>query len=952
MSQYKDTLNLPHTDFPMRGDLARREPARLEKWRELDLYQAICRKNAGRPRFVLHDGPPYANGDLHLGHAINKTLKDIVVKSRQMTGFDAPYVPGWDCHGLPIEHNVEKKKGKAGRKISHAEFRRACREYATGQIERQKAGFIRLGVLGDWENPYLTMDFRTEADIVRALGRIVANGHLVRGYKPVYWSVVGASALAEAEVEYQDKTSYSIDVRFAAADRDALLACFPDAGALDPGLPLSVVIWTTTPWTLPANQAVCLNAALDYALIRCELGAGPELIVVAREMAEAIMARYGCENHELLASCKGAELESQRLGHPFYEREVPIVLGDHVTTETGTGAVHTAPDHGIDDFNTGRAYGLGTLNLIDDHGVFLEAAGRFAGAHVYKVDADIVATLKENGALVCEDRITHSYAHCWRTKTPLIYRATPQWFISMEEGGLLDSALAAVADIKWIPDWGQARMELMLRGSPDWCISRQRTWGVPITLFTHRETGELHPETEGLFEQVARRIESEGIDAWYALDADELLGAEAEQYRKVTDTLDVWFDSGVTHFSVLRQREQLTWPADLYLEGSDQHRGWFQSSLKTAIAMYGDAPYREVLTHGFFVDADGRKMSKSLGNTVAPEKIFKQYGADILRLWVAATDYRGEMAVSDDIFRQVADAYRRIRNTARFMLANLNGFDPAADRVPASEMLALDHWIVRRTGQLQREVIAHYHEYNFLAIYQQIHHFCVIELGGFYLDIIKDRQYTTGAHSLARRSTQTAMHHILEMLAPMLAPILSFTADEIWENIPGDRAASVLLAEMTGPGPDFEEPDFEGPGFEEKAEFSDAFWGRIMAVKSALNRELEAKRADKTLGASLSAEVDLYASADLLAELRQLGEELRFALIVSRAEAHPLADATEAAVSTELAGLKIHVSPSPHPKCERCWHHHPDIGATPTHPTLCPRCLTNIKGPGESRHFA
>ncbi len=943
MSQYKDTLNLPHTDFPMRGDLANREPARLEKWRELDLYQAIRRKNADRPRFVLHDGPPYANGDLHLGHAINKTLKDIVVKSRQMTGFDAPYVPGWDCHGLPIEHNVEKKKGKAGQKISHAEFRRACRDYAAGQIERQKAGFIRLGVLGDWDNPYLTMDFQTEADIVRALGRIVANGHLMRGYKPVYWSVVGASALAEAEVEFRDKTSYSIDVRFAATGREALLACFDGAAAAaSPDLPISVVIWTTTPWTLPANQAVCLHADLDYALVRCEPGNGPELLVIAAGMAPQVMERYGCEDYQVLASCKGARLESQLLEHPFYDRSLPVVLGDHVTTESGTGAVHTAPDHGIDDFNTGRKYGLGTLNLMDDHGVFLEAAGRFAGEHVYKVDAAIVAALKENGKLVCEDRINHSYAHCWRTKTPLIYRATPQWFISMEEGGLLDSALDAVAGIEWIPDWGRARMELMLRGSPDWCISRQRTWGVPITLFTHRDSGELHPRSEELFEQAAQRIEQDGIDAWYELDPADLLGDEAGQYRKVTDTLDVWFDSGVTHFSVLRRREQLAWPADLYLEGSDQHRGWFQSSLKTAMAMYGGAPYREVLTHGFFVDAEGRKMSKSLGNTVAPEKIFRKYGADILRLWVAATDYRGEMAVSDEIFRQVADAYRRIRNTARFMLANLNGFDPEQHRVAPAGLLAFDHWIVRRTDQLRQAVITHYHEYNFLAIYQQVHHFCVIELGGFYLDIIKDRQYTTQTHSLARRSTQTAMHHILEMLAPMLAPILSFTADEIWENIPGARPPSVLLADMEGPG----------PGFEAEARFSDAFWGRIMAVKSALNRELEARRADKTIGASLSAEVDLYAEAELLAQLAELGEELRFALIVSRATPHPLEKAPKDAAASGASGLKVRVSPSPHNKCDRCWHHHPEVGTSPRHPTLCPRCITNMQGEGEQRNYA
>ena len=942
MSKYKHTLNLPHTDFPMRADLANREPARLHKWRELDLYRAISEKNAGRPSFVLHDGPPYANGDLHLGHAINKTLKDIVVKSRAMTGFDAPYVPGWDCHGLPIEHNVEKKKGKAGQKISHAEFRRACREYAAGQIEKQKAGFIRMGVLGDWENPYLTMNFETEADIVRALARIVANGHLVRGYKPVYWSVVGASALAEAEVEFRDKTSCAIDVRFTAADRAALLGCFEAAGTAIPELPVSVVIWTTTPWTLPANQAVCLHARLDYALVRCELQAGPELLVIAGEMTTKVMQGFGCERYEVLAECRGSRLESQRLRHPLYEREVPIVLGEHVTTESGTGAVHTAPDHGVDDFDTGRRYGLETLDLIDDHGVFRAAAGRFAGAHVYKVDADIVEALKHSGKLVREGRITHSYAHCWRTRTPLIYRATPQWFISMREGGLLDSALEAVQGVKWIPGWGQARMELMLRGSPDWCISRQRTWGVPITLFMHKETGALHPDTQRLFEQIARRVERGGIDAWYELEAEELLGGDARHYDKVTDTLDVWFDSGVTHFSVLDRREQLRYPADLYLEGSDQHRGWFQSSLKTAIAMHGSAPYREVLTHGFFVDSEGCKMSKSLGNTVAPEKIFHKYGADILRLWVAATDYRGEMAVSDEIFSQVADAYRRIRNTARFMLANLNSFHPSGDLVSPGQMIALDHWIVRRTARLLAEAVGHYHEYNFLAIYQKVHHFCVIELGGFYLDIIKDRQYTTRAHGLARRSTQTAMYHVLEMLSPMIAPILSFTADEIWENIPGERPASVLLTDMVGPG----------RGFEAEGRFIDAFWERIMAVKSALNRELEVKRADKTLGSSLGAEVDLYADDEWLAQLRALGSELRFALIVSRAAAHPLAEADADSVETEIPGLRVRLSATAHDKCQRCWHHRPDVGANGNYPDLCGRCIDNIESGGERRLFA
>ncbi len=942
MSEYKDTLNLPHTEFPMKANLAQREPEMLKRWQELDLYQKIGAKNAGKPKFILHDGPPYANGELHLGHAINKTLKDIVVKSRQLSGFDAPYIPGWDCHGLPIEHNVEKKKGKAGQKISFADFRKACREYAAKQVEIQKEGFIRLGVFGDWDNPYLTMNFQTEADIVRAVGKITANGHLVKGYKPVYWSVVGASALAEAEVEYQDKQSFAIDVRFPVLDRDTFLASFSASAVKNSSEPLSVVIWTTTPWTLPSNQAVCLHAELDYALVRCDVGEGAELLVVANAMVEDIMQRYECTDYEVLATVKGATLENQKLRHPFAQRHVPIILGEHVTTEAGTGAVHTAPDHGVDDFNVGREYGLGTLNLVDENGVFVEAAGEFAGEHVYKVDEKVIARLQANKALVAQTTITHSYAHCWRTKTPLIYRATPQWFISMTEKGLMNSALEAVKGVKWIPDWGQARIELMIKGSPDWCVSRQRTWGVPITLFVNKETQELHPRTDEIFEEVAQRIEEKGIEAWFELEPAELLGDEAASYEKVTDTLDVWFDSGVTHYSVIERREELRYPADLYLEGSDQHRGWFQSSLKTAIAMHGTAPYKEVLTHGFFVDAEGRKMSKSLGNTVAPAKIFQQYGADILRLWVAATDYRGEMTVSDEIFKRVADAYRRIRNTCRFMLSNLSGFSPASDRVNSNELLALDYWIVRRCQLLQEEMIKHYHEYNFLNVYQKLHNFCVIELGGFYLDVIKDRQYTTQTDSLARRSTQTAMYHILEMFSRLMAPILSFTADEIWQNIPGERAESIFLSDFAAAPALFPESD----------DFSDSFWQQVMAVKTAVNKELESKRAAKVIGSGLSAEIDLYCDEALQARLQRLGEELRFVLIVSRATLHAASAAPAEAVKTEVAGLSLQVSASAEPKCERCWHHRSDVGSHAQHPTLCNRCVDNIDGDGEQRAFA
>jgi isoleucyl-tRNA synthetase len=938
---YKGSLNLPETDFPMKASLAQREPQMLARWQTLDLYQRIRQQSAGRHRFVLHDGPPYANGDLHLGHAVNKTLKDIIVKSKTLAGFNAPYVPGWDCHGLPIEHNVEKKLGKAGKKVSFAEFRKACRAYAQKQVENQKQDFIRLGVLGEWDNPYLTMDFKTEADTIRALGKIAANGHLVKGFKPVYWSVVGASALAEAEVEYQDKTSFAIDVRFPVADKAGFLAAFGDLPAQAQSNPLSVVIWTTTPWTLPANQAVCLNAELEYALVDCEIENGRETLLLAADMVEEVMNRYGCENYELLGSVKGSALEHQTLQHPFVDKRVPVILGEHVSTEAGTGAVHTAPDHGIDDFNVGRAYGLGTLNLLDDEGIFTSAAGEFAGEHVYKADERVLEELKRHEALVAVKKIVHSYAHCWRTKTPLIYRATPQWFISMSEKGLLQSALDAVAQVTWIPDWGQARIELMLKGSPDWCVSRQRTWGVPITLFVHKETQHLHPRTSELIEEVALRVEQQGIEAWFDMTAEDLLGEEASQYNKVTDTLDVWFDSGVTHYSVLAQREDLGYPADLYLEGSDQHRGWFQSSLKTAVAMNGNAPYRQVLTHGFTVDAAGRKMSKSIGNTISPQQVFQEYGADILRLWVAATDYRGEMTVSSEILKRVADAYRRIRNTARFLLANLTGFGPQTNLVAPAQMMALDYWIVRQAQLLQQQVQADYDAYHFLGVYQKVHNFCVIELGGFYLDVIKDRQYTTRADCLARRSTQSAMYHIVEMLSKMIAPILSFTADEIWQSIPGERVESVFLSEFSA-----------GIALlPEATGMNDRFWEQVMEVKAAVNKELEKQRTEKLIGAALSAEVTLFCDEALGSVLGQLEDELRFVLIVSHVQLRPLKDAGDAAL-TELAALRLRIEPSSHAKCVRCWHYRPDIGVHAEHPQLCARCVENIAGAGEVRHYA
>ncbi len=940
MTDYKDTLNLPQTDFPMRGDLAKREPEMLKAWQEMALYQKIRENSQGREKFILHDGPPYANGSIHIGHAVNKILKDIIVKSKNISGFDAPYVPGWDCHGLPIEHKVETLVGKAGTKVTFKAFRQKCRDYALKQVNGQKTDFIRLGVFGDWDNPYLTMNFKTEANIIRALGKIVENGHLVKGYKPVYWSVVGASALAEAEVEYQDKTSTAIDVRFRALNSEAFLTAFELDGESEG--PVSAVIWTTTPWTLPANQAVSLNAELDYVLVELDLGLGKERILLAEALLEDAMQRYGVEAYRVVGRCKGQALEHQPLQHPFFAKQVPVILGDHVTTDAGTGAVHTAPDHGVEDFVAGQRYAIDTLNLVDGHGIFVAAAGQFAGQHVYKVDDEVVALLREKDCLIKAQKFEHSYPHCWRTKTPLIYRATPQWFISMDEKNLKRDALEAIKGVQWFPGWGQNRIEAMVEQSPDWCVSRQRTWGVPITLFIHKESQELHPDTAELIETVAQRVEQGGIDAWFDLEPAELLGDEADQYIKVNDTLDVWFDSGVTHYSVLDQDQQLGFPADLYLEGSDQHRGWFQSSLKTAIAIKGVAPYKQVLTHGFTVDQDGRKMSKSLGNVVAPQTVMNKYGADILRLWVAATDFSGEMAVSDEILKRTADSYRRIRNTSRFLLSNLNGFDPSQHRVAAEDMLALDRWAVDRAAQLQQEITAAYDSYQFLSVYQKVHHFCALDLGGFYLDIIKDRQYTTQADSLARRSCQTALFDIMEAMVRWVAPILSFTAEQIWKQLPGQRGESVHLATWY-------------PGLTQLSgdeTMGRDYWQRIVEVKTAVNKELENQRNAGVVKSGLSTDIVLYADAELKALLDQLGDELRFVLITSSARVEALELAVADAVATELPVLKLSVAASAHSKCGRCWHHREDVGSHAQHPELCGRCVENVDGEGEQRAYA
>ncbi len=930
MADYKKTLNLPDTPFPMRGDLARREPAMLQDWQSRRLYQRIREVAKGRPKFILHDGPPYANGDIHIGHAVNKVLKDIIIKSKTLAGFDAPYVPGWDCHGLPIELQVEKAYGKD---IEPARFRQLCRAYAASQIERQKKDFIRLGVLGDWDAPYLTMDFRFEADIMRLLGEILENGYLYQGAKPVHWCVDCGSALAEAEVEYEDKTSPAIDVAFPAKDAAALAARF---GLATLGEPAYGVIWTTTPWTLPANQAICAHPDFYYDLVQTPKG----VLLLARDLVEACLQRYGVSDWEVLASVKGAALEGLLFRHPFYERAVPLILGEHVTLDAGTGLVHTAPGHGLEDYVVGLKYHLAVDNPVGDDGRFLPDTPLVGGQLVWDANETVVQTLTQSGLLLKLDRLQHSYPHCWRHKTPIIFRATRQWFIGMDTPGrsadgagrsLRERALDAVEHTRFFPAWGRARLEAMIRNRPDWCVSRQRSWGVPMPLFVHRTTGALHPRTRELIEEAARRVEQRGIEAWFSLDPRELLGDEAEHYRKVTDTLDVWFDSGVTHACVLKRREGLAHPADLYLEGSDQHRGWFQSSLLTGCATDGHAPYRALLTHGFVVDGQGHKMSKSKGNVVVPQKVIDTLGADILRLWVAATDYSGELSISDEILKRVVEAYRRLRNTLRFLLANLADFDIEKNGLPVEQWFDIDRYAWVMTSDLQAELERHYAEFEFHHVVQKLQTFCSEDLGGFYLDILKDRLYTSGQDSRARRSAQNALYHITHALTRLLAPILSFTGEEVWAVLTGGKDDSVFLH------------TWHRHPLPSHAAALRAKWGAVRGVKAEVQKRLEEVRVAGAIGSSLQAEVEIHASGAKYAVLKELGDDLRFVLITSQARVVEVADPSQE---------RIEVTPSPHPKCERCWHYRADVGSDPAHPTLCGRCLANLFGAGEPRHHA
>jgi isoleucyl-tRNA synthetase len=928
----------------MKADLANREPGMLAAWERSRLYDKIRGVAKGRPAFVLTDGPPYANGAIHLGHAVNKILKDIIVKSRTLDGYDAPYVPGWDCHGLPIEMQVEKTHGRVGQKIDAKSFRAACREYAHKQVDAQRSDFKRLGVLGDWDHPYLTMMPQFEAEQLRAFALIIKNGHVYKGFKPVHWCLNCRSALAEAEVEYEDKTSPSIYVRFPVVDPADVAQRFgieaigePAAGERQ--VPTSLAIWTTTPWTLPANRAVAVHPQFDYALIEFDLGGGAERLVLASELIDAVVKSIGIADWSLVATTKGAALEHLLLRHPFYDRQVPVVLGDHVTLDAGTGAVHTAPGHGLDDYIVGRRYGLEIDNPVGGDGRFLPSTPLFAGEQVFDANAHVIKVLFDNGRLLKDEPYHHSYPHCWRHKTPVIFRATPQWFISMEQAGLRKGALEAISHVDWMPGWGEQRISSMIAVRPDWCVSRQRTWGVPIPLFVDKESGELHPKTGALIEEVAKLVEQRGIDAWFDLDAAALLGPEAGRYDKATDVMDVWFDSGVVHHCVAQIRPEITAPSDLYLEGSDQHRGWFHSSLLTSVAMHGRAPYRGVLTHGFTVDEKGRKMSKSIGNTLVPQKLTSTLGADVVRLWVAATDYANEMSVSDEILKRMADSYRRMRNTLRFLLGNLHGFDPAQHAVAFDDMVAIDQWATAKAFALQNDVVTAYRNYEFHDIYQKIHNFCVVELGGFYLDIIKDRLYTTGASSAPRRSAQTAMHHVAQAMVRWLAPILSFTAEEVWGFLPGKPNESVFLNTW-----------HQFPSGTERVPTID--WPALIALKADVARDLERLRAAGAIGAPLEAEVTIFAPAAQAGRFQALQDELRFLLITSQAHVVESDTPSASTVPTSEPGVWIEVKPSTQPKCVRCWHLRSDVGSDPRHPELCARCVINVEGPGEERKFA
>ncbi len=946
-SENKYPVNMTETPFPMRGDLAKREPQWVAEWQKKNLYQRIRKASAGRPKFILHDGPPYANGDIHIGHAVNKILKDMIVKTRQLDGFDAQYVPGWDCHGMPIEIQIEKQHGK---NLPTADVLAKSRAYAGEQIERQKKDFIRLGVLGDWDNPYKTMDFRNEADEIRALGSILDKGFVYRGLKPVNWCFDCGSALAEAEVEYQDKRDPAIDVAFPFAEPDKVATAF-GLSALPAGKGY-VVIWTTTPWTIPSNQALNMHPEVTYALVQAARDGEPVLLILAQDLVESCLQRYGIEG-KIIATCLGESLSLVKFHHPLhasdpgYDRLSPVYLGEYVTTDAGTGIVHSAPAYGVDDYASCKSHGMKDdeiLNPVMGDGRYASTLPLFGGMTIWEASKPICAALESAGCLFKLVMFDHSYMHCWRHKTPIVYRATSQWFASMDKtpknngASLRETALAAVEATRFFPGWGKARLHGMIANRPDWTLSRQRQWGVPMAFFVHKETGELHPDTPALLEKVAKLVEQHGIEAWHTLDLNDFLGADAALYEKNRDTLDVWFDSGTTHQTVLRgsHAAESQFPADLYLEGSDQHRGWFHSSLLTSAMLNGCAPYKALLTHGFVVDGEGKKMSKSKGNVVAPQKVSDTLGAEILRLWVAATDYSGELSISDEILKRVVESYRRIRNTLRFLLANTSDFDPAKDAVAINDLLEIDRHAIARMNQLQAEIRAHFTEYEFHPVVAKLQMYCSEDLGGFYLDILKDRLYTSGVQSTARRSAQTAIWHITQSLLRLMAPVLSFTVEEAWA-IFADKDTYQSSGETIFTQTFYALPDIGD------ADLLLAKYEQLQTIRAEVLKQLEEVRVSGAIGSSLQAEVEIHASGDKLALLQSLGEDLKFVLITSAATVVPAATA---------AAEKVMVRASGHKKCERCWHYRADVGSHADHPGLCGRCTSNLFGSGEHRHIA
>ena len=922
--EYKKTLNLPQTGFPMKANLAAKEPEQLKDWETSGLYGRIREASAGRPKFILHDGPPYANGHIHIGTALNKILKDIIIRSRQMAGFDAPYVPGWDCHGLPIEHNVDKELGSRKKEMNQAQVRRKCRTYAEKFIDIQRDEFKRLGVMGEWDNPYLTMNYGYEAIIAKELCKFALDGSLIRSKKPIHWCCSCKTALAEAEIEYKDESSPSVYVKFALKDDPAQVS---EALA---GRSVSVVIWTTTPWTLPANLAVALHPDFVYAAVETSDG---EVLILARELVDDCMKIFGIAEYNVLTELKAGDLENKKCRHPFYERDSLIILGDHVTLEAGTGCVHTAPGHGREDYEVGLQYGLDAYSPVDDNGVFIDEVGSFSGQFVFKANDNIIKVLEEKKALLAKENISHSYPHCWRCKRPVIFRATPQWFISMEKTGLRKKSLEEIDRVKWIPHWGRERIYGMIENRPDWCVSRQRAWGVPITVFICEKCDTVHMD-EATMNHIHDQFAAHGADVWFEKEIHELMpeGAVCKNcgstsFIKENDILDVWFDSGVSQAAVLEARDYLTWPADLYLEGSDQHRGWFHSALLTAVGNRGSAPYRAVLTHGFVVDAEGKKMSKSVGNVVAPKEVINKYGAEILRMWVSASDYRDDVRISDNILKQLSDAYRRIRNTSRFILGNLSDFNPETDAVAVDQMLDIDRYALHTLQKVVKRAAEAYDNYDFHVIYHRLYNYCTVDLSSFYLDILKDRLYTSPPASIERRSAQTAMFMILDAMARIMAPIMAFTAEEIWKYLPAaaGKPESVHMALFPKPDPAFSDDALA------------AKWETMIKVRAEVSKALEKARAEKVIGHSLDASVTIGLDDELYATMEGFKDDLRSILIVSSA-AIARGEIAGAFAGQELEGVWVKVEAAGGEKCERCWVYDDSVGKIEGHPTICNRC--------------